>query len=77
MPANNNHILSAIARIDAQYEPDEGGVIDVIGTTADGRQIDLWVCGGPGGPVIEPGASFLPYGGIYYNPWPLRAVREA
>jgi hypothetical protein len=72
-------ILDQIAAIDACYVPDPtGGVIDAIGTTADGREVDLWIYneGNGDGPLIEPGASFLPFGGIYYNPWPLVAIRE-
>lgn len=70
-------ILETIALIDSAYEPDPtGGVIDAIGTTADGREVDLWIYNEGNGPLIEPGASFLPFGGIYYNPWPLVAIRE-
>ena len=70
-------IIAAIAAIDAGYEPDpSGGVIDAIGTTADGREVDLWIYNNGDGPLVEPGASFLPYGGIYYNPWPLVSIRE-
>jgi hypothetical protein len=43
-------------------------VIDAIGTTADGRVVDLWIANEGDGPLIHPGASFLPYGGVYYNP---------
>ena len=71
-------ILETIAQIDAQYEPDpSGGVIDAIGTTADGREVDLWIYNEGDGPLVEPGASFLPFGGIYYNPWPLVNIRES
>lgn len=70
-------ILETIATIDAGYEPDpSGGVIDAIGTTADGREVDLWIYNEGDGPLVEPGPSFLPYGGIYYNPWPLVSIRE-
>ena len=67
---------SAIAAIDAGYEPDPSGVIDAIGTTADGREVDLWIYNEGDGPLVVPGPSFLPYGGIYYNPWPLTSIRE-
>jgi len=71
------NILKAIAQIDFIYEPDpNGGVIDAIGTTADGREVDLWIYNTGDGPLLVPGASFLPYGGIYYNPWPLTSIRE-
>lgn len=70
-------ILETIASIDSAYEPDfTGGTIDAIGTTADGREIDLWIYNNGDGPVVAPGASFLPYGGIYYNPWPLISIRD-
>ena len=70
-------ILEAIAAIDAQYEPDPtGGVVDVTGVTADGRKVDLWLYNEGDGPLIEPGASFLPYGGIYYNPGPRVSITE-
>ena len=68
-------ILETITQIDSAYEPD-GGVIDAIGTLPDGREVDLWIYNEGDGPLIEPGASFLPFGGIYYNPWPLVAIRE-
>jgi hypothetical protein len=38
--------------------------------------VDLWIYNNGDGPLVEPGASFLPYGGIYYNPWPLVSIRE-
>ena len=70
-------IIAAIAAIDAGYEPDpSGGMIDAIGTTADGREVDLWIYNEGDGPLVGPGPSFLPYGGIYYNPWPLTSIRE-
>lgn len=69
------NILETITAIDAAYEPDPTAGIDVIGTTADGRTVDLWITNDGSGPVIEPGASFLPYGGIYYNPL-LVSIRE-
>jgi hypothetical protein len=72
-------ILETIAQIDAQFEPDPTATIDAIGTLADGRTVDLFIynkCEGEG-PEVQPGASFLPYGGIYYNPWPLVSIREA
>lgn len=69
-------ILKTIAQIDSTYEPDNGGVIDAIGTTADGREVDLWIYNNGDGPLVGPGASFLPYGGIYHNPWPLTSIRE-
>lgn len=69
-------ILETIATIDAGYEPDPTATIDAIGTTADGREVDLWIYNNGDGPLVEPGASFLPYGGIYYNPWPLVSIRE-
>ena len=71
-------ILEAIAQIDAQFEPDPTAIINAIGTLADGRIVDLFIyneCKGKG-PEIHPGASFLPYGGIYYNPWPLVSIQE-
>jgi len=71
-------ILEAITAIDAQFEPDPAGSIDAIGTLPDGREVDLYIyneCGGEG-PEVHPGASFLPFGGIYYNPWPLVSIRE-
>lgn len=70
------NILETIAQIDAAYEPDPtGGVIDAIGTTADGREVDLWIYNTGEGPLVERGPTFLPYGGIYYNPWPLVSIR--
>ena len=62
------NILETITAIDSAYEPDPAGVIDATGITADGRTVDLWITNDGSGAVIEPGASFLPYGGIYYNP---------
>jgi len=38
--------------------------------------VDLWIYNDGTGPLIEPGPSFLPYGGIYYNPL-LVSVKEA
>ena len=61
-------ILQTITEIDAQFPADPDGVIDVTGTLPDGRKVDLWIVNDGTGPVIIPGASFLPYGGIYYNP---------
>ena len=70
-------ILETITTIDSAYEPDpSGGVIDAIGTLPDGREVDLWIYNNGDGPLVEPGASFLPYGGIYYNSWPLVSIRE-
>ncbi len=69
------NILEAIAAIDAQYEPD-GGVVDVTGITADGRKVNLWLYNEGDGPLLEPGNGFLPYGGIYYCPWPLISITE-
>ncbi len=68
------NILETITAIDSAYEPDPTGGIYAIGTTADGRTVDLWIYNEGDGPLIEPGASFLPYGGIYYNPWPLISI---
>jgi hypothetical protein len=70
------NIHNAITTIDAGFEPDPCGMIDVIGTTADGRAVDLWITNDGSGPVIHPGASFLPYGGVYFNPL-LVSVTEA
>ena len=61
-------ILEAITQIDAEFTADPQAVIDVTGTTPDGRRVDLWIVNDGTGPVIIPGASFLPYGGIWYNP---------
>jgi hypothetical protein len=61
-------ILETITTIDNGFAPDPYGVIDAIGTTADGRVVDLWIANEGDGPLIHPGASFLPYGGVYYNP---------
>ncbi len=70
-------ILETITDLDLAYEPDlNGGVIDAIGVTADGREVDLWIYNDGDGPLVEPGASFLPYGGVYYNPWPLTSIRD-
>jgi hypothetical protein len=38
--------------------------------------VDLWIYNDGTGPLIEPGHSFLPYGGIYYNPL-LVSIKEA
>ena len=70
-------ILETITAIDNRFEPDSDGTIDAIGTTSDGREVDLWIYNDGTGPLIEPGPSFLPYGGIYYNPWPLISIKEA
>jgi hypothetical protein len=61
-------ILESIISIDNGFEPDPACMIDAIGTTADGRAVDLWIHNDGNGPLIHPGASFLPYGGVYYNP---------
>lgn len=62
-------IAAAIAEIDASFEPMPDGVIDATGITVTGQTIDLWVANdGTTGPLVWPGASFLPYGGVYYNP---------
>lgn len=63
-------IRETIAAIDSAYEPDPCGMIDATGTDAAGRAVDLWIVneGDGAGPLIYPGASFLPYGGVYYNP---------
>ena len=61
-------ILETITAIDNGFAPDPYGVIDAIGTDADGRAVDLWIHNDGNGPLIHPGASFLPYGGVYYNP---------
>ena len=54
-------ILETIVQIDSAYDPDPtGGVIDAIGTTADGREVDLWIYNNGDGPRVEPGASFWP-----------------
>jgi hypothetical protein len=62
------NIQNAITTIDAGFEPDPAGMIDAIGITADGRKVDLWIHNDGSGPLIHPGASFLPYGGVYFNP---------
>ena len=70
-------ILESVYQIDAAYEPDiNGGVIDAIGTTVDGREVHVWIYNNGDGPLVEPGPWFLPYGGIYYNPLLLN-IREA
>jgi len=61
-------ILETITTIDDGFEPDPTCMIDAIGTTADGREVDLWIHNDGAGPLIHPGSSFLPYGGVYYNP---------
>lgn len=68
-------ILETITAIEATYEPDPEATIDVIGTLPDGRKVDLEIYNDGSGPLIIPGSSFLPYGGIYYNPI-LRSVTE-
>ena len=68
-------ILETVAQIDAGFEPDPTGVIDAIGTIADGREVDLWIYNTGDGPLVGPGATFLPYGGVYFNPWPLVSIR--
>ncbi len=69
--------LETIVKIDSLYEHDfNGNVINVIGTSADGKEVDLWILNLGDGPVIQPGASFIPYGGIFYNSWPLTNIRE-
>lgn len=75
LPFEPMDILKTLTLIDAAYDPDPTGVIDAIGTTGDGRKVDLWIYNTGDGPIVEPGASFLPYGGIYYNPWPLVSIR--
>ena len=62
------NILESIITIDNGYEPDPACTIDAIGQTADGRAIDCEIHNDGTGPLIYPGSSFLPYGGIYYNP---------
>ena len=62
------NILESISTIDNSYEPDATAMIDALGTTADGRAVDLWIHNDGTGQLIYPGASFLPYGGIYFNP---------
>lgn len=70
-------ILETIAKIDSLYEPDfNGGVINAVGTSIDGKELQLWIINLGDGPVIQPGASFIPYGGIFYNCWPLTSIRE-
>ena len=69
------NILETVAQIDAKFEPDPTGFIDAVGTTADGREVDLWIYNTGDGPVVGPGVSFLPYGGVYFNPWPLVSIR--
>ena len=69
-------ILKTITDLDLAYEPIEGGVIDAIGVTLDGREVNLWIYNDGDGPLIEPGPWFLPYGGIYFNPL-LVNIREA
>ena len=70
-------VLESVYQIDAAYEPDiNGGVIDAIGVTADGREVEIWIYNDGHGPLIEPGPWFLPYGGIYFNHL-LVSVREA
>jgi hypothetical protein len=73
---NPMSIHNAIRTIDTSFEPDPAGMIDAIGTTADGRAVDLWIYNDGNGPLLFPGASFLPYGGVYYNPL-LVSVKEA
>ena len=65
---NQMNILETIQTIDNGYEPDSACFIDLIGTTANGRTMDLWIHNDGTGPLIYPGSSFLPYGGIYFNP---------
>lgn len=61
-------IAESVQLIDASFEPMPDGVIDATGVTLDGQTIDLWIANDGAGPLIWPGASFLPYGGVYYNP---------
>ena len=61
-------LTEQIAAIDAQFIPDPDASIDAIGTTADGREIDLEIINVGNGAYVYPGASFLPYGGIVWNP---------
>ena len=61
-------ILEIITAIDSAYEPDPCGMIDAIGSTADGRMVDLEIHNDGTGPLLFPGSKFLPYGGVYYNP---------
>jgi len=69
------NIQTEIITIDAGFEPDPACMIDAIGITADGREIDMWIHNDGTGPLLHPGSSFLPYGGIYFNPL-LVSVRE-
>ncbi len=56
-------ISATVTAIDSAYEPDPYGEIDLlIVNTGDGA-------------YVYPGASFLPYGGIYYNPL-LTSIQE-
>lgn len=61
-------ISETIARIDDLFEPDPSAIINVTGTTISGNKVDLWVDNDGSGPLVWPGASFLPYGGIVYVP---------
>ena len=68
-------ILQTIIQLDSEYD-DEGVVIDVFGTLPDGREVDLWIHKDEDGqPRLYPGASFLPYYGIYFNPL-IVSIRE-
>ena len=68
-------ILNTIKEIDASYAPDPDASIDVIGVMSDGREVQFYLENKGDGPVLYPGAWFLPYGGIYYNPL-IVSVRE-
>ena len=61
-------ILESIISIDNGFEPDPACLIDAIGTTACGRAVDCEIHNDGTGPLLYPGSSFLPYGGVYYNP---------
>ncbi len=68
-------ISATVTAIDSAYEPDPYGEIDIIGTDVNGREIDLLIVNTGDGAYVYPGASFLPYGGIYYNPL-LTSIQE-
>jgi hypothetical protein len=79
--------LETITAIDSNYAPDPDAMIPVVGQwvapdrlhPAESRTYvrDFEIVSDAAGPVIWPGAWFLPYGGIYFNPVNLTILGES
>ena len=56
-PMTITNIVGTIAQVDASYDPDPAGMIDMVGHTVSGHQVDLLLVNTGDGPALWPGHS--------------------